>query len=122
MKIYLFNSSDRALLTASGPSHNSFCNRTGHGVINLGSVPSLLDCPKLPIRAYSAKHSVITLEECSNDGQIYNNDNKIIRQISRRRRSSACEQAILSGGGVAAASTVPFVGNLSKQHVENEKR
>ncbi|KAF7632308.1 G_PROTEIN_RECEP_F1_2 domain-containing protein [Meloidogyne graminicola] len=82
-------SSDRALLTASGPSHNSFCNRTGHGVINLGSVPSLLDCPKLPIRAYSAKHSVITLEECSNDGQIYNNDNKIIRQISRRRRSSA---------------------------------
>ncbi|KAL7079689.1 hypothetical protein ACQ4LE_001588 [Meloidogyne hapla] len=113
------SNSERALLTTSGPVHNSLSNGTGNGVIiSGGSAPSLLDCPKLPLRAYSAKHSVITIEECSNDGQTNNNEEKVsvvTRQISRRRRSSACEQAILCGGGVAAASTVPFVGKITRE-------
>uniref|UniRef100_A0A914M3V2 G-protein coupled receptors family 1 profile domain-containing protein n=1 Tax=Meloidogyne incognita TaxID=6306 RepID=A0A914M3V2_MELIC len=123
------SNSERALLTTSGPVYNSLSNGTGNGIINKisgGSAPSLLDCPKLPLRAYSAKHSVITIEECSSDndgGQINNNEEKICvvtRQISRRRRSSACEQAILCGGGVAAASAVPFVGQIAKEQKEEE--
>ena len=78
------------------------------------------------MRAFSAKHSVITIEECSNDGQINNNEeikNVVTKQISRRRRSSACEQALLCGGGVAAASTVPLVGHFTKeQQIGEENR
>ena len=61
------------------------------------------------MRANSAKHSVITIEEGSQQQQDAASGRPIVRQISWRRRSSACEQGLLCGGGMAAASTVPFV-------------
>jgi hypothetical protein len=72
------------------------------------------------MRAVSAKHSVITIEECSNDEK--NNEEIktvfVTKQISKRRRSSACELAILCGGGVAVASTF---GHFTKEQQVKKK-
>lgn len=112
------SSSERALLSTTGggclsPAYgSSICNGASGG-----SAPSLLlDCPRpLPMRANSAKHSVITIEDGSSTcGEV----RPMARQISWRRRSSAYEQGLLSGGGMAAASAVPFVTRVIQEKEE----
>lgn len=123
-------SSERALLSIStagcggaggrissaclSADHNSICN--GGGKLAGGSAPSLLlDCPRPPMRANSAKHSVITIEDGTDQMR------PMVRQISWRRRSSAYEQGLLCGGGLAAASTVPYVSRVIQEEDGKKK-
>uniref|UniRef100_A0A914GWW8 G-protein coupled receptors family 1 profile domain-containing protein n=1 Tax=Globodera rostochiensis TaxID=31243 RepID=A0A914GWW8_GLORO len=104
----------------------------GPGPGGAGSAPSLLlDCPKLPLRANSAKHSVITLE--SSGAEPTGGVRRREPRTERHQQGHVCEQTTALctsgvGGGTEApaalfsSNSVPFVSRVINAARPAQKR
>uniref|UniRef100_A0A183BVS9 G_PROTEIN_RECEP_F1_2 domain-containing protein n=1 Tax=Globodera pallida TaxID=36090 RepID=A0A183BVS9_GLOPA len=122
------SSSSEGILLTSPPTARALATQRltaavgGPGPGGAGSAPSLLlDCPKLPLRANSAKHSVITLESSGTEptGGVRRREPK----TERHQQGNVCEQTTAfctsaggAGGGGGGGGTETAAAALSSSN------